>query len=97
MFGQDGVKLVPIGVMTFFLVAILHVFTALTIGKEMMLFKVGEKSENCIFGLNYNRSICWTYCLETRLYSKQLEFSCCFEWDDWFCLYSSYCHWNANI
>ena len=97
MFGQDGVKLVLIGVMIFFIAAISRVFTALIIGKEMMLFKVGERSENCAFNMNYNRSVNWAWSVDSTLGIMNMPFSCSFEWGEWLCIYSSDEHWSALI
>ena len=96
MFGQDGVKLVPIGVMTIFLVVIFHVFTANIIGKEM-LFKIGARSENCVFNMNYDRSVNWMWSVDSTFGIMNMPFSCSFKWDDWFCIHSSYEHWSARI
>jgi hypothetical protein len=62
-----------------------------------MLFKLGERSENCVFGLDYNRSLTWKFSLESRLWNMETEFSGLFEWNDWFCLYSSWQHWKNDI
>ena len=61
-----------------------------------MLFKVGERSENCIFDMNYNRSVNWKWSVESTLGTMNIAFSGCFEWNDWFCIYSSYEHWSAR-
>jgi hypothetical protein len=82
--------------MTIFLVAIFLVFIASIIGKEMMLFKISERSESCAFNINYNRSVNWMWSIDSTLGIMNMPFSCCFEWDDWFCIYSSYEHWSAR-
>jgi hypothetical protein len=66
------------------------------VGKEM-LFKTGERSESCVFSMDYNRSVNWMWSVDSTLGKMNIAFSGCFEWNDWFCIYSSYEHWSARI
>jgi hypothetical protein len=95
MRGQDGVNVVLIGAMIILVVAIFLASITNTIGKKM-LFKIGERSENCVFNINYNRSVNWVWSVDSTLGIMNIPFSCSFEWDDWFCIYSSYEHWSAR-
>ena len=97
MFGQDGGKFVPIGVMIIFIAAISRVFTALIIGKEMMLFKIGERSDGAMFDMDFNRSVNWKWSVDSASWVLGQEFSGCFEWNDYFSIQSSYEHWSALI
>ena len=86
----------PIGAMIVFLVEISNCFITNIIGRQM-LFKVGERSENCFFEMNYNCSVNWIWSLNSNSWKTSVEFSGCFEWNDYFCIYCSHEHWKCMI